>query len=317
VTAALALLAGAVIAGWLVPGALRRVDLRRRDPLPLIVAWLVSSAGVLLATASGVLLLLLPDHGLNAPLLAAVHRCWSAIQHGSPPRVEEVAGLVGVALLVAFAARLAVVSVRGFRKRCHKRQENLSVLRLVARPVTDPSDILWLAHDEPLAFSMAGRPGVVVATEGLTRHLDPGAVAAVLAHEKAHLTGRHHLLVAIADAVRATFPFVPLFRQAPAAIRDLVELAADIVAARDCGPAAVHTALLKVTRHDAPSTSLAMAQNAVELRLARLQHDSRPPGGLRRTVSCGLTAVTAAILPFLTGTSLLLGIAIITCSLGG
>ncbi|MFL6121530.1 M56 family metallopeptidase [Actinophytocola sp.] len=315
-TAALALLVGAIIAGWLIPAVLHRVDLRRRDPLWLIVAWLVSAAGALLAATAGVVLLLLPGHVPGAPLLAVVHRCWSAVQHGSPPRVEEFVGLVGVVLLVAFTVRLAVVSVRGHRKRCSKRQENLAVLRLVARPVTNPSGILWLAHDEPLAFSMAGRPGTVVATEGLTRHLDPAAVAAVLAHERAHLNGRHHLLVAIADAIRVTLPFVPLFRQAPRAIRELVELAADIVAARDCGSAAVRTALLKVTGHGTPSTSLAMAQDAVDLRLARLQHDSRPPGRLRRTVSCGLAGLTAAVLPFLTGTGLLLGIAIITCPLG-
>ena len=87
--AACALLAGAVAAGWLVPYVLARVDLRRRDPLPLIVAWLVSMAGVLVAAASGVLLLLLPGHGPGPALLTAMHRCWSAIQHGSPPRVEE------------------------------------------------------------------------------------------------------------------------------------------------------------------------------------------------------------------------------------
>jgi beta-lactamase regulating signal transducer with metallopeptidase domain len=316
-TVALTLLAGAVVVGWFVPDVLLRVALRHHDPLLLIVAWLVSTAGVLLAAATGVLLLLLPDHGPGASLLAAAHSCWSAIQHGSPPRVEEIAGLVGVALLVAFAARLVVVSVRGFRKRRRKREKSLDVLRLVARPVAGPEDILWLAHDEPLAFSMAGRPGVVVATEGLTRHLDAGAVAAVLAHERAHLTGRHHLLVAIADAVHATLPFVPLFRQAPKAIRDLVELAADVTAARDCGPAAVRTALLKVSRHGAPSTSLAMAHDAVELRLARLRHTSRQPGGLRRIVACGLAAATATILPFLAGTGLLLGIAVITCPLGG
>jgi hypothetical protein len=90
--AACALLAGAVAAGWLVPRVLARMDLRRRDPLPLIVAWLVSTAGVLVAAASGVSLLLLPDHGPGPALLTAVHRCWSAIQHGSPPRVEEVRG---------------------------------------------------------------------------------------------------------------------------------------------------------------------------------------------------------------------------------
>jgi beta-lactamase regulating signal transducer with metallopeptidase domain len=310
---ACALLAGVVAAGWLVPRVLARVDLRRRDPLPLIVAWLVSTAGVLVATASGVLLLLLPKHGPGVTMLAAVHRCWAAVQHGSPPRVEEIAGLVGVASLAAFAVRLVVISVRGVRERGRRRRENLEVLRLVGRPA---DDVLWLAHEQPLAFSMAGRPGVVVATEGLTRHLEPGAVAAVLAHGRAHLTGRHHVLVAIADAVRASLPFVPLFRAAPKAVRDLVELAADVGAARDCGPAAVHTALLRVTGHGAPSASLAMAQKAVHLRLARLQHGSRPPGTLRRTVACGLTAMTAVVLPFVSGTGFLLGAALLTCPLG-
>ncbi|HEX6358191.1 M56 family metallopeptidase [Actinophytocola sp.] len=314
--AALTLLAGAAVAGWLVPGLLARADLRRRDPVPLIVAWLVSGTAVLLAAAVGVVLLLLPNHGPSPSLLAAAHSCWSAVQHGSPPRVEEVAGLVGVALLVALVARLVVVSARGFRQRGRKRQDNLAVLRMVARPAT--GDILWLAHDEPLAFSMTGRPGVVVATEGLTRHLDRRAVAAVLAHEMAHLTGRHHLLIAIADALRAAAPFVPLCRQAPRAIRALAELAADGTAARACGPAAVRTALLRVTRHDnLPSTSLAMARDAVALRLARLRRGPPQRSGLRRTVSCGLVGVMAAAVPFLAGTAFLLGIAVLTCPLGG
>jgi beta-lactamase regulating signal transducer with metallopeptidase domain len=218
-------------------------------------------------------------------------------------------------LLIAFAARLVIVSVRGFQRRARKRQENLEVLRLVGRrPAAGPSDLLWLAHDRPLAFSMAGRPGIVVATEGLSRHLDHHSVEAVLAHERAHLAGRHHLLVATADAVHATLPFVPLFRQAPRAIRDLVELAADVAAVRDCGAPAVRTALLGVARHGAPSTSLAMAQDAVDLRLARLRHGTRPPGRVRQAVACGLTGVTAAILPFLAGTGLLLSVAVITCS---
>jgi beta-lactamase regulating signal transducer with metallopeptidase domain len=315
-TAAVALLAGALAAGWFVPDLLRRLDLRRRDPLPLIVAWLVSMASALLAATVGVLLLLMPDHG-PAPLLAAVHHCWSAIQHGSPPRLEELTGLIGMALLAAFVARLAVVSVRGMRRRARKRQDNLAVLRLAARSDAGPPDTLWLAHDRPLAFSMAGRPGVVVATEGLARNLDQHAVAAVLSHERAHLAGRHHLLIAAADALRAALPFVPLFRHAPRAIRDLVELSADLAAVRDCGPDAVRTALLGVARHGTPSTALAMAQDAVDLRLARLRHGRRPPGRMRRAVSCGLVGATAAALPFLAGTSLLLGIVFITCPFGG
>jgi Zn-dependent protease with chaperone function len=310
---AVALLAGAFLAGWFVPRLLRRVDLRRRDPLPLIIMWLVSIAGVLGAAAAGVLLLLLPGHGQIAAALGLIDRCWSAIQHGSPPRVEEFAGLLGVALLAAVIARAVYLAVRRSRWRADRRAENLAVLRIAGRPAGDAGDVLWLAHEQPLAFSMAGRPGVVVATEGLTRHLDQDAVDAVVAHERAHLAGRHHQLVALAEALRTALPFVPLFREAPRAIRDLVELAADVAAVRTCGAAAVRAALVTVTRHRPARTSLAMAADAVGLRLARLRRCATPPGKTRRVVACGLLGTLAAALPFLTATALLVGIALLTC----
>jgi Zn-dependent protease with chaperone function len=300
-TAALALLAGALAVGWLVPGAVRRADLRCRDPLLLIVVWLVSIVGVLLSAAAGVVLLLTPSHGPSTTLLAAIHRCWSAIQ-------------LGVALLLAFAARLVVVFAHSVRRRAHKRREHLAVLRLAARSESRSPGTLWLAHDRPLAFSMAGRPGVVVATEGLVRHLDNTAVEAVLAHERAHLRGRHHLLIAVADALRTAVPFLPLFRQAPPAISELIELSADVAAVRDCGRAAVRSALLMVSSHGAPSTSLAMAQHAVDMRMARLLTGPPPPGKLRRTISCAMAGMTAVALPFLLGAGLLMGVALFSCA---
>jgi small-conductance mechanosensitive channel len=51
---ALALFAGCAVAGWLLPGRLARLDARRHDPTPLIVSWLLSMAGLLLAAAGGV-----------------------------------------------------------------------------------------------------------------------------------------------------------------------------------------------------------------------------------------------------------------------
>jgi len=318
VTPSLTLLAGALAAGWLIPAVLRRVDLRRHVPVLMIVAWLVSMAGVVLAAATGVAWLLLPDHGPSATVLESLNACWAVAAHGSPPEVEELTGVLGMVLLFAVAARVAVVSVRAARRRGQKRRENLAVLRIAGRAADGPADVLWLAHEQPLAFSMTGRPGVVVATDGLRRHLDRDEVAAVFAHERAHLAGRHHLLVAAVDALRATIPFVPLFRDAPRAVRDLVELAADDTAVRGHGPASVRTALLAVTWHGAPSAALAMAtQEAMALRLDRLDHATRPPGPLRRLVSCGLTATTALLLPFVAGTGLLVAIAMLVCQVRG
>lgn len=308
---ALTVLACAIAAGWLAPVLLRRFDLRRRDPALVIVAWLLSMAGVALAAVTGVVLLLLPGHG--ASVLSVLHHCWLMIQHGSPPEVEKLAGLLGLGLLGALAVRVLFVFARGARHRARKRRESYHVLRLAGREENGPPDVLWLAHAVPLAFSMAGRPGVVVATDGLTTHLGKTEVAAVFAHERAHLEGRHHLLIAVVDALRGTVPFVPLFRAAPRAIRDLVELCADVVAVRACGSSAVRSALLTVARHGAPSMALPMAQEAVDLRIERLRHDVPVPGRARRLVSCGLTALTAVSAPFVAGAGLLIAIAVVAC----
>ncbi len=312
-TVAAALLVSATIAGWLMPRRLGRADLRRRDPLVLIVAWLLSMAGVVFAAVAGVVLLLIPDHGNVGSWVAALHHCWDAVRHGSPPAVESLSGLVGSALIAAMAARLTVVAARAYRSRARRRSEHLSVLRLAARADNGSPTTLWLAHDEPLAFSL-GR--VVVATEGLTRQLPAESVAAVLTHERAHLRGRHHLLIAVTDALRAALPFVPLFRQAPVAMRELVELAADAVAVRFHGAAAVRSALLCVSRQ-APGAALAMARDAVDVRLARLADPPKVPGRLARTVTCGLAGTVSALAPLFAAVCLLVAIGVATCPISG
>ncbi len=321
--AALALLLGAGAAGWLIPRQLQRIDLRRRDPLPVIVSWLLSMAGVALAAATGVLLLLLPGHGGIGSLVAVLHHCWAAVQHGSPPQVEEFGGVLGVLVLMAAAARLAVVGIRLCRRRAQAGRDHFAVLRVAARVDTGAPITLWLPHDRPLAFSLAGRPGTVVATDGLTRHLPADAVAAVLAHEHAHLRGRHHLLMAIVDALSAVLPFVPLFKRAPAAIRELAELAAairklaelaaDIAAVRTCGAPAVRAALHGVAHHGTPGTALAIANDAIDLRLARLDAEASAPGRIRRAATCGVAGAIATMVPFLTAAGLLVAIAVAAC----
>lgn len=312
-TVAFALLVGAVVAAWLVPRRLAAADLRRFDPLTLIVGWLLSMLGAASAAVTGVVLLLVPTHGDVGVLLAAMHHCWSSIQHGSPPATEEFGGFVGVAVLLTLALRLAIVAALGIRRRSRTRHDQLATLRLAGRSDGRSPATLWLAHDRPLAFSVGGKHGVIVATEGLRRHLEGDGVAAVLAHERAHLAGRHHQLLALADALRAAFPVLPLFRQAPDALRDLVEIAADIAATRRHGAAAVRTALLGVSGHGSPGIALAMARDAVPLRLARLDSGTTPPSRLRRLISCSGAAITSVFFPFIVAVAVVFSIAVVSC----
>ncbi|MBP2325014.1 Zn-dependent protease with chaperone function [Kibdelosporangium banguiense] len=312
--AALALLVGAFAAGVVVPAVLRRADTARLDPVVLLVGWLLSIVGVLAAAAAGVALFLIPNHSPATNMLALLHKCWMSVAHGATPRIEEIIGLLAAVVFLAVVSRFPVIAIRTARRRKRIAQDHLAVLSLAARR---DDGMLWLEHDRPLAFSLAGRPGVVVATEGLTRHLSPGEVRAVLAHEHAHLRGRHHLLITCVDALAAALPVVPLFRQAPAAVRVLVEMAADVAAIRACGHADVHAALVGVSADGAPSGALAMARDAVDVRLARLRSGTRPAGRVRQTLSCGLTAAAAVALPIWVGVWILVGVALVSCPVFG
>jgi beta-lactamase regulating signal transducer with metallopeptidase domain len=138
-------------------------------------------------------------------------------------------------------------------------------------------------------------------------------VAAVLTHEQAHLTGRHHPLLASSDALAAVLPFVPLFRRAPAAMRELVELAADVVSVRAHGIAAVRAALIVVSGSDVPGIALAMARDAIDVRIERLRDAVPAPGRIRRALTCATTGVLAAAAPLAIATTLLDAIGLSAC----
>jgi Zn-dependent protease with chaperone function len=307
VTVALALLLGSALVGWLAPRRLVRLA----DPVMALVAWLVSVVAVIATVAGAVFLLFLPDHGLG--VVAVFHHCWDSLQHGAGPTAEAVSGMTGAALLTALLARVAVVGRRTARQRAAEGRQHLDVLRIAARREAGTHPTLWLEHDRPLAFSLAGRPGVVVATDGLRRHLTPAQVEAVLTHERAHLEGRHHLLVTIGDVVAATLPFLPLFKQAAIAVRELVEMAADTAAVRAHGAENVRVALLRVAGHGAPGTALAMSRDAVETRLSRLRQRQSTPSTVRRLLSCGFAGAAAMVLPAIAAAGALTALMLLAC----
>lgn len=311
---AFALLAGAALVGFFAPRWLHRLTTSRVPPMIAIVWWFLTGAGMILTALGGVVLLLAPGHGPAQWMLDRLHGCWSALTHGAVPDIDDVLGALGALVLVGVVARVAFAAIkrRSAALRVHRRQ--LDLLRLAARREPGKVPLLWLDHHEPLAYSVAGRPSFVVATTGLTRHLSAEQVAAVLAHEHAHLHGRHHALTGLADAAAWALPFVPLMRQAPATIRVLVEMAADSAAAARHGADTVCAALLRVGTNGAPAGSLGITDDDVALRLHKLERTARPKPVLRAT---GLlaTAVAATTLPTVTGLGLLAVTALVSCPL--
>jgi Zn-dependent protease with chaperone function len=137
-----------------------------------------------------------------------------------------------------------------------------------------------------------GRRGTIVLTSGALALLDPPQLAAVLAHERAHLAGRHHLLVALTRGLAAVFPAVPLFSRGPENVTRLAEMCADDAAARRSGRRALLAALLAMATGAAvPVSALGAMACAVTARLRRLAEAPRRA----RHVRYGL-ALTAVML---------------------
>jgi len=247
-----------IAVGVLTPPLLRYLIRRGADAAVMLAVWAVLVCITLAAVA-------LPG------LAELLHRCWLALHAGPPGRADTLAGIVSAAVVGVAAIRggWQLIRMGRHRRRLHNKHAELAWLLTGRGP--QPGAVLWLPATEPLAYSLAGDPPLVVMSTGLQQCLDRASVRAVEAHERAHVGRRHHLLIAVAQAVAAGMGFLPLMRQSPSLVRTLVELDADAHAARTHGRHGLRRALHTLNSAPAPAPALGIASDCTALRLARLQ----------------------------------------------
>jgi Zn-dependent protease with chaperone function len=122
---------------------------------------------------------------------------------------------------------------------------------------------------QPAANCVSGRPSAIVVTTAALAALDNPQLAAVLAHERAHLTGRHSLVVTGLRGLATVFPHLGLMTEGLQEVSRLLEMCADDAAARRHGTGALLSGLLTLCRA-APAEALAAADLAVLARAERL-----------------------------------------------
>jgi Zn-dependent protease with chaperone function len=188
---------------------------------------------------------------------------------------------VGVTIATLVVGRLgwAVVAVACQDRRGRRR--HAEAVRLVGRQDA-ALGVTVVDAAVPAVYCVAGRPHTIVVTSGARAALTPRQLDAALAHEHAHLAGRHHLALIVARGFTRAFGVVPLFLAAEREIAALLELLADDVAARRYGRVAVAQALLGLARGQAgvtvPSVALPAAGPGVITRVQRLLAPPRKMG---------------------------------------
>jgi len=293
-----ALLVAALSVGVLGPAVLARVLHARVAGSVRIAAWLVLVAGFFGTVITAAVIALLPGHGPALRVIGLIDGCLTTLQHGELPHLDELLGTISALLAGGVVAAVIVALARHQRHQNRLHRRHVDALSVICRREAGPIRTWWLPLPEARAYSIAGAPALIVATEGLRQRLPAVQVAAVLDHERAHVRGRHHLLLGVARALAAALPWLPLARRSPAYVAAAVELSADSSAARKHGPATVHSALQTMTRGDArPPASLAMADDFVELRLRHLRDIPTRNTSFSRAGRGALTVFATAALP--------------------
>lgn len=264
-----------------VPVLLSRAGWPARGPRPALVLWqAVGLAGGLAAIGA---LLSVGIAARHRHLIRGLFHLDFA--HGPLWRVVFFA--VGVAL----AGWLLVVLAISFWRVFADRRRHRRIVDLVGRP--DPGlGSLVLEHAVAVAYCVPGVRPRVVLTRATLDLLAADELAAVLAHERAHVRGRHDLVVQPFVAWQSTFPFLRPAIAATRAVALLVEMLADDVASRRVSAEAVAAALARLGTAHPPAGALGANDNAVICRVRRL---IEPPPGLSRFVVAATYVIALAL----------------------
>lgn len=220
--AAIALAAVAIALAWPVPIALSRARWPVQHPAIALLVWQAialaggfSMIGALLLAG----LLVLPQHAAVAALPAA-------------------------ALTIYLLAHLVVTIVRVERQR----RRHVALLHLLSAPHPTRAHTRVLDDSSPVAYCLPrGIGSLTVLSQGLLDRLDADELAAVIAHERAHVEQRHDILLVAFRAWRAALPWFPIAARAEDEVAALVEMLADDRARRSAPDGVLARAIVTVS----------------------------------------------------------------------
>lgn len=263
------LLVAAVLVAWLAPRFLTAGRWQPRRPRLALALWHL--------TLLLVLLLLL---GATAVAVGLAAFDATPGEGGSEP-----VAIIGWVLLLGLGGAIVSLSV-GSEGAFDDASAVLDELHAVSHEESWSSDgtrILTFDVSMPFACAVPGRTPTLIVTAGLRALLSDERFEAVLEHERAHLTYRHHLAMGIARLYAGCLPRTRTARSLLRTTRLLIELMADDASARRVGAVHLANALAQVGAVTGDASMIARAERLTLRRWAPARHlgerDAAPAHG--------------------------------------
>ncbi len=225
-----------------IPRMLARARWPHRAPRTALVAWVVTGTAMWGSAVAALLALGTAPQGGH--LLSNLAGCLRDCADGRTPLPLYGSALCGGAAGIVCWQVTQVVACSVRLARC--RREHRALLDLVG--TVDPDlGVVVLDDPRPFAYHL---PGLydhrLVITRGCLDLADSDEMQAVLAHERAHVRGRHQVMIQIGLAWQRSYPFLAGPRMSASVVGLLTEMLADDAAARHVGPRATLAAIHRV-----------------------------------------------------------------------
>src|SRR5580700_1010636 len=283
-----ALLAVVAIGSVLGASALVSASWPRRSPVAAILLWQALGLAAGLAAVGTLIGLGMPGSriGLVRAVLGlgAVSRIGAvlpAVFGADSVSATVVAGarLACLAAGLALFASLCWVPVAASAAAFTARRRQRALLSLLAHGDPKVPGALVVDYPTAAAYCLPGLRSQIVVSVGTLELLGPAELAAVLAHERAHLRERHDLVLLPFCALRRAFPRSTTCGKADRSVSLLVEMLADDRALRARPARELVSALVRFGTAGscpAPAGALAAGEGEVAARVTRLLQPVRP-----------------------------------------
>ncbi|MBB6173881.1 hypothetical protein HNR23_003941 [Nocardiopsis mwathae] len=293
-----------IAVGCLIAAArLRHASWPVRGPYVAVIAWQalglawgISTIGALLAFG------LAPyERGVFGGLIslfhdAASHGLYLSVIAGTTFGSAQIAAIVlafGLTTLLFCGLVASFVQVLRTRRRHH------DLLGLVARDDPEVPGARIVDHPAAAAYCL---PGVlrsqVVISAGALRVLGRDELAAVIAHEHAHLRQRHDLVLLPFSSLKRAFPHVKLVETYYSSVALLIEMCADDQAGRERSPKQLAMALVRFGTSGSgqvPAGALAAVADQPEV-VARVSRLLNPVGELSRRATAAVLGSASVLM---------------------
>ncbi len=295
-----ALLAVVAVGSALGASALPRASWPRRSPAAAILLWQALGLASGLAAVGTLIGLALPAS--NGGLVRSVLRAAMLLRDGDVVRVAAMFGLRGsgtaggpavgswtatilAVRLTCLAAGLALLSLlcwvllAALTAALQARRRQLALLTLLAHGDPKVPGALVVDYPSAAAYCLPGLRSRIVVSVGTLELLGRRELAAVLAHERAHLRERHDLVLLPFTALRRAFPRSATCTGAYLSVALLVEMLADDRALRGRPARELVSALVRFGTAGtcpAPAGTLAAGEGEVAARVTRLLKPVQP-----------------------------------------